>query len=185
MMPEISLNILDIAQNSVSAKALLIEISVTAAFSDDILTVLIKDNGCGMSEETLNKVTDPFYTSRKTRKVGLGIPFFKQAAESTGGHFRIESQVGKGTEIEAKFIISSIDRMPLGDMTGTIHTLITMNTDIDFIYTYSVDDRGFKLDTREFKEIVGDISLNSPEISQYIREYLNENTIEVNNGTII
>ncbi len=185
MMPEISLNILDIAQNSVSAKALLIEISVTAAFSDDILTVLIKDNGCGMSEETLNKVTDPFYTSRKTRKVGLGIPFFKQAAESTGGHFRIESQVGEGTEIEAKFIISSIDRMPLGDMTGTIHTLITMNTDIDFIYTYSVDDRGFKLDTREFKEIVGDISLNSPEISQYIREYLNENTIEVNNGTII
>ena len=155
MMTEISLNILDVAQNSVRAEATLIEISVAIDTAGDKLTVTIKDNGCGMSEEQVENVTDPFFTTRTTRKIGLGIPFFKQSAEMTGGSFSIKSELGVGTTTEAVYVLSSIDRMPLGDMTQTIHSLVTMNTHIDFLYTYSADDKDFTLDTREFREILG------------------------------
>ena len=185
MMPEISLNILDVAQNSITAGATLIEISVIALKSEDTLTVVIEDNGCGMNEEQVKRVTDPFYTTRKTRKVGLGIPFFKLAAESTGGSFVIESTLGKGTRVEAVFGLSHIDRMPLGDINSTIHTLIHYNTGIDFLYKYQVDERGFELDTREFKKILGDVELDSYEVSEYIKEYLSENKTEVDNGLLI
>ncbi len=185
MMPEISLNILDIAQNSISAKASLIEISVLISQKDDSLTVIIKDNGCGMTTEQVTRVTDPFYTTRKTRKVGLGIPFFKLAAESTGGSFSITSAVGVGTTVAAVFGFSHIDRMPLGDIGSTIHTLIRYNTHIDFLYQYQVNDRGFTLDTRQFKEILGGVALDSYEVSEYIKEYLNENKTETDNGLLV
>lgn len=178
MMPELSLNILDIAQNSVKAGADLIEIDVKADTSADRLTVRIKDNGCGMTKEQVEKVTDPFYTTRTTRNVGLGVPFFKLASEAAGGEFRIDSEIGKGTEVYASFCISNIDRMPLGDINGTILTLIKFNTAIDFIYTYSVDGRGFQLDTREIKEILGGVRLDEPEIYSYLKEYLSENKQE-------
>ena len=115
MMPEISLNILDVAENSTRAKASLVEITVDTDVAADTLTVVIKDDGCGMTEEQVAQVIDPFYTSRTTRKVGLGVPFFKYAAESTGGSFFIRSQVGVGTVVTAVFVLSHIDRMPLGD----------------------------------------------------------------------
>ena len=99
-------------------------INVTADTDADRLTIQIGDNGCGMSEEQLSHVTDPFYTTRTTRKVGLGVPFFKMAAESAGGSFSIHSQIGKGTEVTAEFGLSHIDRMPLGDINSTIHNLI-------------------------------------------------------------
>ena len=137
-----------------------------------------------MNEEQLKAVTDPFYTTRKTRKVGLGVPFFKMAAEITGGSFEISSAVGKGTTVKAVFGLSHIDRMPLGDMTFTIHSLITLNSDIDFLYRYSVDGMGFNLDTREFKEILGGVPLNSPEVSEYIKSYLDENTREINGSAV-
>ena len=160
MMPEISLNILDVTQNSVTAGASLIQISITADSAADRLTVQIADNGCGMTEEQVRNVTDPFFTSRKTRKVGLGIPFFKMAAEITGGSFRIESQVGAGTTTTAVFGMSSIDRMPLGDIADTIRVLVGPNPDIDFVLTMEQDGRGFVMDTRSFREILGpDISL--------------------------
>ncbi len=130
MMTEISLNILDVAQNSVSAGASLIEISVIADTESDMMSVTVKDDGCGMAEEQLSKVTDPFFTTRTTRNIGLGVPFFKMSAESTGGRFKIESEKGRGTCVTAEFILSSIDRMPLGDITGTVHTLIVFNADI-------------------------------------------------------
>lgn len=185
MMTEISLNILDVAQNSVRAEATLTEISVIADTKADTLKVTIKDNGCGMSEEQLQSVTDPFFTTRTTRKIGLGIPFFKMSAESTGGSFSIRSQQGVGTVTEAVYIISSIDRMPLGDITGTIHSLVTLNPDIDFMYTYSVDGRSFTMDTREFREILGDVSFAETEISNYINDYLTENKDEVDCGVIL
>lgn len=185
MMTEISLNILDVAQNSVRAEATLTEISVIADTKADTLKVTIKDNGCGMSEEQLQSVTDPFFTTRTTRKIGLGIPFFKMSAESTGGSFSIRSQQGVGTVTEAVYIISSIDRMPLGDITGTIHSLVTLNTNIDFLYTYSVDGRSFTMDTREFREILGDVSFAETEISNYINDYLTENKDEVDCGVIL
>ena len=183
-MRELSLNILDVAQNSISAGASLVEINVIEQDFDSTLTVEIKDNGCGMDGETLKKVQDPFYTTRTTRKVGMGIPLFKMAAENTGGSFSIESEVGKGTVVTAVFGLSHIDRMPLGDMTFTIHSLVTLNCGIDFVYRYSVDGRGFTLDTREFREILGGVPFNAPEVSAYIKEYLEENKAEVDNGTV-
>lgn len=179
-MTELSLNVLDIAQNSIKAKASLIEISVDISTKENAMTIVIKDNGCGMSKETLEKVTDPFYTTRTTRKVGLGVPFFKMSAEMTGGSFDISSEIGKGTRIEAKYVLDSIDRMPLGDMPATVETLVVYNTDIDFIYNYNIDGEGFTLDTVQMKEILGGIPLDNPDVKEYIRDFLKENTLAVN-----
>ncbi|MGN0713961.1 MAG: ATP-binding protein [Anaerovoracaceae bacterium] len=175
MMPELSLNILDVAQNSVTAGATLIEITINASTTDDQLTISISDNGCGMTEEQVRNVTDPFFTSRTTRKVGLGIPFFQMAAELTGGSFRIESKVGEGTTTTAIFGLSSIDRMPLGDLPGTMTALIGPSPEIDFVLTMDFDEKGFVMDTRQFREILGGISLSEPEVLTYIRDYVKEN----------
>ncbi len=185
MMTEISLNILDVAENSVKAKASLITIDVSVSFSENLLTVVIGDNGSGMNEEQVKSVVDPFYTTRTTRKVGLGVPFFKSAAELTGGSFSISSKLGEGTTVSASFVLDSVDRMPLGDICATIHTLVTMHEEIDFLFTYKVEGEGFSLDTREFREILGDISFKSPEVSSYIRDFLKENINAVNGEKII
>jgi hypothetical protein len=186
MMPEISLNILDIAQNSVRAEATLIEIAITVETGDDDLTVVIRDNGCGMSEEQLAKVCDPFFTTRSTRGVGLGVSFFKYAAEQTGGAFSIASELGKGTEVTAVFKLSSVDRMPLGDITESLRSLIVYNGGIDFFYTYSVNGKGFTLDTTELKKVLGeDVSFAEPDVSEYIKDYLNENKAEVDGELVI
>ncbi|MCL2865307.1 MAG: ATP-binding protein [Lachnospiraceae bacterium] len=180
MMPEISLNILDVAENSVRADAKLIEITVAICTKEDTLTVLIKDDGCGMSVQQLEQVQDPFFTTRTTRKVGLGVPFLKQAAEMTGGGFEITSEAGKGTKVESVFRLSHIDRMPLGDMSETIYTLVVFNEHTHFRYTYSYDERVFTLDTREMREIVGeDVSFSQREVSLFIKDYLVENKKEV------
>lgn len=181
-MTEISLNVLDIANNSIRADAAFIEITVQIQRDQDTLTIVISDNGCGMTPEQLKQVEDPFFTTRTTRKIGLGVPFFKLAALSTGGSFQIDSTSGVGTTITAVFGLSHIDRMPLGDMNSTIHTLITLNTHIDFLYTYCFDGNQFTLDTREFRQILGDVPLNSPEVTTYIKEYLTENQNETDGG---
>ena len=182
MMPEISLNILDVAENSVRADASLVTIKAAADSAADTLTVVISDNGCGMTKEQVEHVTDPFFTTRKTRRVGLGVPFFKLAAELSGGSFEIRSEVGKGTDVIAVFGLSHVDRMPLGDMPSTIHTLVTMHEDIDFIYTYTYDEDSFTMDTAQFREVLGDISFQEPEVSNYILDYLKENTAEGTKG---
>ena len=184
-MPEISLNILDVAENSVRAQASLIEITVSVQPEEDTLTVTVKDDGCGMTPEQAAQVQDPFFTTRTTRKVGLGVPFFKQAAESTGGSFRIDSAKGKGTVVEAVFGLSHIDRMPLGDISSTIHTLIVFNSQIDLKYTYIYRDRSFVLDTREMREMLGDISFAEKEVSDFILEYLETNKSETDGGADI
>ncbi len=185
MMTEISLNVLDIANNSIRANASLIEIRIQIKRDSDTLIITIVDNGCGMTEEQIRQVEDPFFTTRTTRKVGLGVPFFKMAALSTGGSFQIESTPGIGTTVVAAFGLSHIDRMPLGDMNSTMLTLITLNTQIDFLYTYAFDDKEFTLDTREFRSILSDIPLNSPEVSAYIKEYLTENQFETDGGWLV
>lgn len=185
-MPEIALNILDIAENSVRADASLIGITVSVQPEEDTLTVSIKDDGCGMTPEQAEKVQDPFFTTRMTRKVGLGVPFFKQAAESAGGSFQIGSEEGKGTEVTAVFRLSHIDRMPLGDISSVIHTLIVFNEQIDFRYTYGYGEKSFVLDTREMREILGtEISFREPEVSAFIREYLETNKEETDGGAEI
>ncbi len=184
MMTELSLNVLDVAENSVRAGASLVEITVAADTAQDLLTIMIKDDGCGMSEEQVAQVIDPFFTSRTTRKVGLGVPFFKYAAESAGGKFSLTSTVGVGTTVTATFALSHIDRMPLGDMTATIHNLVVYRNQTDFLYQYSYDQKCFTLDTREFREILGDVSFAEPEVSNYIKDYLTENKLETDGNAM-
>jgi anti-sigma regulatory factor (Ser/Thr protein kinase) len=182
MMTELSLNVLDVANNSVRAGASLIEINIQIQRESDKLTIMIADNGCGMTEDELNHVEDPFYTTRTTRKIGLGVPFFKMAALSTGGSFQITSAPNVGTTVTAVFKLSHIDRMPLGDINSTMYTLITLNTQIDFLYTYELDGKQFILDTREFRQILNHVPLDNPEVSAFIKEYLEENQRETDNG---
>ena len=181
-MKEISLNILDIVENSTKAGASLVTVTVDAQSAADTLTVEIDDNGCGMSEEFLQRVQDPFTTTRTTRPVGLGIPLFKEAAELTGGSFQIRSQVGIGTNVKAVFGLSSIDRMPLGDMASTVTTLIQCHTDCDFHFIYRWDENEFDLDTRQLREILEGVPLNSVEIVLWIRDFMNDNMRIINGG---
>ena len=176
---------MDVSENSTRAGASLVEIRVTVDEARDRLAIVIADDGCGMMPEQVSHVTDPFFTTRTTRKVGLGIPFFKFAAESTGGSFSIQSEPGKGTTVTAVFGLSHIDRMPLGDMNATIHNLIVYHPDTDFCYTYTFNDASFTLDTREMREILDGVPLDAPEVSQYIMEYLKENQQETDKGAIL
>ena len=178
-MQDISLNILDIAQNSVCAKSGIIFITVDQQQHDDILTVTIADNGCGMSSDTLKRAADPFYTTRKTRKVGLGLSLFKMAAIQTGGSFEITSSEGKGTTVRAVFVLSNIDRMPLGDVGGTVLTLIICNPLIDFVYIRRFNNREFELDTRKMREVLGDVALNQIEVIEFIKSYINDGEKEL------
>ena len=182
MMQELSMNILDVAENSVRAGATLIEITVEESISSDLLSVTVSDNGCGMTAEQLKNVTDPFYTTRSTRKVGLGVPFFKMAAELTGGALEIQSTVGKGTVLKADFIRSSIDLMPLGNINETISTLIYCNPHINFLFRRRYENAEMTLDTREFRRILDGVPLNTPEVSKFIREFLAENTSDLLSG---
>ncbi len=175
-MRELSLNVLDIAQNSVSANASLIEIELTEDTKNHDLLIGIYDNGKGMTPEQVENVRDPFFTTRTTRKVGMGIPLFKFAAEMTGGKLDIESKVGVGTKVKAYFKTDHLDFTPVGDMTSTMISLITMNLHIDFLYRRKVDDKEFTVDTRQLKEILGDVPLNEPSIAMWITQYINENT---------
>ena len=181
-MQEISLNILDLAQNSITAGACVIKITIYEDSALDTLTVNINDNGRGMSPLQLQSVIDPFYTTRATRKVGLGIPFFKMAAELTGGSFEIASTIDIGTELSGVFVRSHIDRMPLGDINATIVTLIQCNPQLDFIYRHSLDAREFTLDTREVRKILEGVSLDEYEGIVFLKQYLSDGEKELINA---
>lgn len=184
-MRELSLNLLDIAENSLAAGAKFIEIGVIICRENDWFSLSVKDDGCGMDENTVRKVCDPFTTSRTTRPVGLGIPFFKYSAESAGGRFQIKSEKGKGTFVEASYSIGHIDRMPLGDFGGVILQLITMNEKVDFRVFVKEGEQERVLDTREFKNILGeDISFQSPEIRSYLRDFIQENLVNFIGGKL-
>lgn len=179
-MQELSLNILDLAQNSIAAGATLIEIGVEEDTGADTLILTIRDNGRGMSKNQLDAVTDPFYTTRTTRKVGLGVPFFKMAAEQSGGHLEISSTPGEGTSVRGVFGLSNIDRMPLGDLNGTIETLIYCNPQLDFVYSRSRDGESFTLDTREVRAVLSGVPLNANEVTLWLKEFLCEGEQQVN-----
>jgi len=183
MMNELSLNILDIAQNSIAADAKLVEIDVDEDNSSDRLTIRVKDDGKGMTKEFLEVVEDPFITTRTTRKIGLGISFLKEAAEMTGGSITIKSKIGEGTVITAVFVLNHIDRQPIGNLTETIITLVTLNTEIDFDIRYRVDGNEFAFSTLEVKEMLGeDASLNAPAIVIFLTEYIKEHIENLSGG---
>ena len=178
-MKELSLNVLDIVLNSVKARAALVQIEI---LERELLEITIADNGCGMTPEFLARVIDPFTTTRTTRKVGLGIPLFKLAAEMAGGSFHIESEVGVGTTVRATFDPRSIDCPPLGDMAGTMTTLLSGYPDTDFLYRRAVGDAEFVVDTRQIREIMGEIPLSSFEVTSFVREMIEENERELTRG---
>lgn len=175
-MRELSLNVLDIAQNSIAAAATQIQMEVVERTDTHTLTIGIYDNGCGMTDEQVKSVLDPFYTTRTTRKVGMGVPLFKMAAEQTGGTLTVSSKVGIGTNIKAVFHTDSVDFTPLGDMASTVTTLVSMNTEIQFLYRHKVDKKEFVFDTAEIREILGDVPLSEPAVMQWMREFIEENT---------
>ncbi len=161
-MRELSLNVMDIVQNSVRAGASLITVQVAESKKHDTLTITITDNGCGMSAEQVKSVIDPFFTTRTTRKVGLGVPLFKMEAEMTGGSFQIDSEEGKGTKVTAVFRPSHVD------------LLITCNPELDFLFTHSVEEKEITLDTRMLREQLEGVPFTEPAVSAWIREYLAE-----------
>lgn len=176
-MKELSLNILDVAKNSVKAKASLIEIELTE--TDTTLTIRITDDGCGMEKEFLENVLDPFSTTRTTRKVGMGLPLLKLAAEQTGGDLKITSvpeseSENSGTTVEAFFHKDHMDYTPLGDIISTMSSLIQGSPEIDYLFLHHLPDREVSLDTREIREVLGDVPLSEPEVLAWIEASLRE-----------
>ncbi len=179
-MFELALHILDLVQNSVSAGAKLVTITVSLDTASDTLTIVISDDGCGMDEELLKRVESPFATTRTTRKVGLGIPMFKQCAQMCGGTFSIQSTKGVGTVLTATFQASHVDLPPLGDLTGTMLSLVVGSPEKpDFVLRYLADGRSFEFDTRPIREALGGMPLSGSEILSWITEYLAEGIAQV------
>ncbi len=175
-MEELSLHILDIAENSVTAGAKNIEIKITENKETDLLKIEIIDDGKGMSEEEVNKALDPFFTSRTTRRVGLGLPILHQAAKLANGKMDIRSIVGKGTHVSATFQLSHIDLQPLGNMAETITALIASNPNIDVKYEYKRNKNKFVFNTREIKEKLADVNINTSGILSFVKQFITENT---------
>lgn len=178
-MKELSLHILDIARNSITADSDNLRIAIIEDIENNLLTIKIKDDGKGMNEETLKSVVDPFYTTRTTRNVGLGIPMFKANAENCNGKFNIESQVGVGTEIIAEFQYDHIDRVPIGNMSDTIVTIINGNEDLDLLYTHCVNDDKFTLNTKEIRKRLGEVSISNIDVLSWLKSYIKEGLEEI------
>lgn len=177
-LDELSLNVLDVAQNSIRAKASLIEIAVLISTYENSLIITVKDNGSGFDvKEYTEKLKKGEFPKEKG---GLGLLLFKKSAEKTGGAFDIDSKVGAGTSVKASYILDSPNRTPLGNICETIRTLIVCCKSLRIVYTYTVDKQSFTLDTAQIKEIMGEIPLDSPEIMGFIEEYLTQNTDNIN-----
>ncbi|QIB26605.1 ATP-binding protein [Caloranaerobacter azorensis] len=174
-MKELSLHILDLAENSLRAKATKININIFEDTEKDLLIIELEDNGIGMDEDLLRKVENPFVTSRTTRKVGLGIPLMKAAALRCEGDFKISSEIGEGTRVISIFKHSHIDRAPIGDIGQTIISLINANENVEIVYRHSYNGNCFVFDTREIKKILGNVSINEADIMLWIKDYINEN----------
>ena len=170
-MEDLSLHILDIVENATAAEASLIFIGVVEDLGKDLLRITVKDNGRGMDPDMLEKVRDPFITTRTTRKVGLGLSLLEQSAQECGGELVIHSKPGEGTEVTATFQRSHIDRKPMGDMGATLVALIAGNPHVDFLYTSDLEGEEVELDTRVIRaELDGLMSMNDPAVLKMIQE---------------
>lgn len=178
-MRELTLHILDIANNSISAGADKISVNIVENQNDDTLTIEILDNGRGMSPDMVARVTDPFVTSRTERKVGLGIPLLKFAAESCNGWLDITSELGKGTQVRVQFQLSHIDRMPLGDIADTFLTLELGTSNVNWIFSVKRDDQEFYFDDFELKKELEGIELTQPDVIRFIRSIFEDGIQEL------
>jgi hypothetical protein len=168
---DLSLHLLDVCENSIKAGATQIKIMINEDEKKNELTLKIEDNGSGIDKEAVEKVIDPFYTTRKTRSVGLGIPMLAQAAREAGGNLFIKSKKGRGTVITANYIYNHIDRKPVGNIPETIISLLAMEgLDIDIIYTHTVNNRSFQFDSAEVRTKLQDINIKTPEVLSFLKE---------------
>ncbi|NLE45776.1 MAG: ATP-binding protein [Chloroflexi bacterium] len=177
-MRELSLHILDAMENSVEARASVIELAIDEDTEADLLAITIVDNGRGMTPSQYERAADPFYTTRTTRHVGLGLPLFKAAAERCAGNLSVESELGKGTRLQAVFRHSHIDRAPLGDVAGTL-TAIILTGKCDVVFTHHRNGKEFAFTTMEFRAELGDVPLTHPQVIRWIREYIAEGEAEL------
>lgn len=183
-MKTISDHILDILQNSTRAGATEVHLSIDSDSDQRFIAIEIKDNGKGIDKAFLDRITDPFTTTRTTRKVGLGLPLLKQHSEMTGGVFTITSESGSGTTVRATFGIGSIDRQPLGDLAGTVTLFITGNPRVNLIFSYSSAAGNFSVTTAEIKEALEEDELNSPHFFRPIRDLISVNLAELGGGQL-
>jgi len=175
---------LDIMQNSITAQASIIKVIAAIEADAGMLKIVVEDNGCGMDEDLLARVTDPFVTTRKTRKIGLGIPMFKASAEQSGGSFAITSRKGVGTVVTARFGISNIDRPVLGDLPGVITDMAAANPTVDILLRLENGDKQFVLDTREVKQTLGEVPISEFDVVRWLREYISEGLNETFGGVL-
>lgn len=173
-MKDLSLYMLDLAQNSVRAGARHLVIEVDSQPEADSLSFSLADDGSGMDERTLKRVQDPFYTTRTTRKVGLGIPLFKEGTEQAGGCFSLKSELGRGTVIQGSYQLSHLDRPPLGDLAGSLFTLVTANPELGFICTFRRGRESFVFDTRQIRKELDGVPLDIPEVQAWMKAYIDE-----------
>lgn len=181
-MREMSLHILDIVENGINAGADLIEISVVEDVKENQLRIAVRDNGGGIPAELLGKVMDPFYTTRTTRRVGLGLSLFREASRRCEGEFSITSREGEGTEVRASFRRDHLDLAPLGDMAGSLVGLIAGNPGVDFVYTHEVKGKVFSLDTREVKRELNGVDISNPQVIKFIGDLVRESLGEMKQG---
>lgn len=180
-MKEISMHILDIVMNSIKAKSSLIELLIEESIKNNIILITIKDNGMGMSGEMTKLVTDPFFTTRITRKIGLGLPMLKEACERCNGFLEVKSEVGKGTIVKCSFEINNIDRAPLGNMGDTIMTIINSLDNCEFIYKHNTDNISFYLNSAEIYTLLDGGSIKDCSVLIWIKDYVNENIRSISN----
>jgi len=176
---ELSLHILDVLENSIAAGATRVEVRIEEDLQADRLTIEVVDNGKGMDEETLARVLDPFFTTRKTRHVGLGLPLFAAAAEWCNGGLHVESQVGQGTRVVATFQHGHIDRAPLGDVESTLLAFLMTERPVDLRYAHHVDGRTFEFDTAELRAELGDVPLTHPAVRRWLGKFIAEGESEL------
>lgn len=171
-MRELSLHVLDIAENAIAAGARHLHISIEESLVQDSLVITIQDDGHGMDEATLARVREPFFTTRATRDVGLGVPLLAEVAERCGGGLEIVSSPGQGTTLVASFRHSHIDRAPLGDMAGTLISIMLRSPDLELIYEHHIDDWEFTFDTRELRDLLGDMPLGDAAVVRWLSKHL-------------
>ncbi|TRX64296.1 sensor histidine kinase [Carboxylicivirga sp. M1479] len=177
-MKDLSMHIMDIVQNSVRAKASNVELNIQ--LDSQWLEIKVVDDGTGMDADTLEKVTDPFYTSRTTRKVGLGIPLIKQNAELTNGEMILKSILGKGTTLIAKFGLKHWDRPPIGNLSSTVAMMMTGNDGVNLQFSLKRGADEFAISTNEVKEVMGDVDIRMPQVTSFLKEMIEENIKELN-----
>lgn len=180
LVEDLSLHILDIIENSIAAGATNIEVHIEERVVENLLIIKIKDNGKGMDKETLAKALDPFYTTKKTRSVGLGLSMLAQASQEANGSFDIKSKPGEGTDITAQFEYEHIDRKPLGNMAETITAcLVSLGSQTDLRYYHCKDNNEFLFDTKEIRKVLSGVAINNADIISFLRQHIEKGLNEI------